>query len=693
MQNIDDTTNHLRCGLLDFQVGECHEDIPFDASEYVRKSAAAGFQELLFICKDAYGNAYYDSSLVKRNAAIRNDYIQQAVEAGRKYGVGIFAYFNVLLDDKVAEQYPAYRMVNSKGEQILAYNYYKSLCPNSPYLQIVKERLAELLHTHDIQGLFFDITYFQPDTCFCRYCCEKFEMEYGYPLSTDIQRNKKELKDWYEFRRKSRYNLLEELVKAVQSVKNIPITWNRSCGYRIGHIEIDRYASFLSTEFHAPQYLDGIIGTKWGHSRGKHCKITVPFELSGWGDWTLCPKNSMKAVFSTIIANGCGIYINHVPYPSGEFASTINENTLGEIKANFDEIKLIEPWLQNCASVPDIAVLYSLQTLRLFEWFNPSSSSTNANSTYDFYASIYGIVKMLLYGNRHFDILAEDSIQKRANEYNVIILPDAACLEDETLPVLREFVKNGGKLIATNFTSLYDNAGHRKDNFALSDLFGVDYEASSNYSVDYMYDFIQGIGGGVPDMPILVKDAEAKSLRVSMNQSAIKIATQIEPLFEASIDRHVYHQHAHPARRSAFPSIVINHVGKGQCLYFASQIFTSFFKTGSPWLKKIFLNSLDLIYKDPLIQVDAPTSVQVYLMQQHDKYILHLVNINDVKIDISMSSMESMIPIHNTVVNIRIDAKRVYTVPDMQELDFTSSDGRVQFTIDKIDVHKIIVIE
>ena len=74
--------HHLRSGLLDFQVGECHDNIPFKPEEYIRASADAGIKEIVLTCKDAYGNAYYDSTLIRRNSAIQDDYLLEATQAG-----------------------------------------------------------------------------------------------------------------------------------------------------------------------------------------------------------------------------------------------------------------------------------------------------------------------------------------------------------------------------------------------------------------------------------------------------------------------------------------------------------------------------------------------------------------------------------------------------------------------------------
>ncbi len=59
--------------------------------------------------------------------------------------------------------------------------------------------------------------------------------------------------------------------------------------------------------------------------------------------------------------------------------------------------------------------------------------------------------------------------------YKTLILPNIAALSDAQCDQLRAFVKNGGSLIATHETSLYDELGAPRKNFALADLFAVDF--------------------------------------------------------------------------------------------------------------------------------------------------------------------------------------------------------------------------
>ncbi|HOP10865.1 MAG TPA: alpha-L-fucosidase [Oscillospiraceae bacterium] len=675
---------NLRCGLLDFQVGECHDSIPFDPEEYVKASAEAGIQTLVFIGKDAYGCAFYDSDLVGRNASVKSDYLKQAIQAGKKYGVEIYTYFNVLLDDKLGEQFPQYRMINGSGEPVIAYDYYKILCPNSPYFEIAKERIADLLGRYEVQGIFLDITYFSPDTCHCRFCKERFERQYGYALPDKFERGTKELRDFNEFLLDSRIRLLEGLTQTIRKTRDVNIMWNGSGNPRMEN-EADEKADILSTEFHAPDFTDGLLRVKWACSRGKPVVMSTPYELGSWGDWSILPKESMETVVSMITANGGGCAVNHVPYPSGEFASSVNRSVQEYIKGTYGKVEALEPWLKNTESVSDIAVINSLASRKLSQW-----GRVYQNDSYPH--SLTGAVKMLLESGRHFDVLSEKTFCQNALGYHTAILAGAACLEQETAEAMRDFVKNGSVLIASGPVGLYREDGSRQDNLMLSDLLGVDDYGDSEFSVDYICDIDERISHDIPDSPILAHKANTKAVRVSLRENAVSGAVLAEPLFESSLSRHVYHQHAHPARRSGHPAVVVNQFGKGTCIYFAPEIFSSFHATGSPWLLKMVQNVLDS-YCRSTVRVEAPVCPHVSLRTQGGKWIVHLINVSGSRFDLSKSFLTQMIPMHDVKIRIAKKASKVYLVPEKIPLPFTVEGNETTVTIPVLESSRTIVIE
>lgn len=71
-----------------------------------------------------------------------------------------------------------------------------------------------------------------------------------------------------------------------------------------------------------------------------------------------------------------------------------------------------------------------------------------------------------------FEIIFDDNL-KNLSKYRVLVLPDQECLTDEQMGLIREYVKRGGGLVATEFTSLYTEWRQRRRDFGLGDLFAV----------------------------------------------------------------------------------------------------------------------------------------------------------------------------------------------------------------------------
>jgi hypothetical protein len=57
--------------------------------------------------------------------------------------------------------------------------------------------------------------------------------------------------------------------------------------------------------------------------------------------------------------------------------------------------------------------------------------------------------------------------------FRVLVLANEVCLSDEQCAMIRDFVREGGGLVATHETSLYDLEGRRRADFGLADVFGA----------------------------------------------------------------------------------------------------------------------------------------------------------------------------------------------------------------------------
>jgi hypothetical protein len=112
-------------------------------------------------------------------------------------------------------------------------------------------------------------------------------------------------------------------------------------------------------------------------------------------------------------------------------------------------------------AVADVAVLHSYATMA----FNNDRP----------YVSTFLFEQSLIQEKILFDIIFDDNL-KDLSKYKVLILADQECLSDEKLDLIRNFVNQGGGLVATGNTSLYTEWRQRKREPGLNDLFQFTFQ-------------------------------------------------------------------------------------------------------------------------------------------------------------------------------------------------------------------------
>ncbi len=112
---------------------------------------------------------------------------------------------------------------------------------------------------------------------------------------------------------------------------------------------------------------------------------------------------------------------------------------------------------------------------------------------YGYHDAFPGVLMMLLESNIPFRVLSENDLDY-LSDFEMIILPDFACMNESQAEKIREYVAGGGKIVAINETSLYTQYGSKRKDFLLSDVFGVNY---SNVQHEEIYENNYGNGKAV----------------------------------------------------------------------------------------------------------------------------------------------------------------------------------------------------
>ena len=118
---------------------------------------------------------------------------------------------------------------------------------------------------------------------------------------------------------------------------------------------------------------------------------------------------------------------------------------------NFDYYRQVE-------NLADVAVLYSYATMG----FNNDRPAV----------SFMLFTQALIQARVPFDIIYDEHLND-LSKYRVLVLADQECLDDSQMNLMRQYVRQGGGLVATEQTSLYTPWRQRRPDFGLKDLFQV----------------------------------------------------------------------------------------------------------------------------------------------------------------------------------------------------------------------------
>ena len=219
------------------------------------------------------------------------------------------------------------------------------------------------------------------------------------------------------------------------------------------------------------------------------------------------------------------------------------------------------------------------------------------------------------------DVIFDDYLNvEDLSKYKVVIFDNVACLSKAQCDAIRQYVQNGGTIIAMMETSLYDEWGNKRDNFELADLFGVDYKSTEDAvtrvlvphddELKAQFDrFITFVGRGTKVALRDGADAEllmARSPLASVNLLNVKV----DPI------------------DSDEPEIVRRRVGKGTVIYSASDLGDGYQRHKRRRVADL-VTALERRAAQPLVEFDGPArSVETRALWQDDNTIVvHIVNV------------------------------------------------------------------
>jgi hypothetical protein len=373
--------------------------------------------------------------------------------------------------------------------------------------------------------------------------------------------------------------------------------------------------------------------------------MTSRFHKS-WADFGgLKPYAALEYETSQAMAYGAGCSIGDQMHPRG----TLDPAAYDRIAKVYHRIEDREPWLVDAKPVAQIGVV----------------SPTNEA----------GVASMLGQLRHQFDFISPDA---DFGKYDLLILADAFPSRQR----LESFLETGGALLATGTSGLNSDGTE-----VLLPALGIEVHGPSRYTATYIR-FGPQIADGIPAMDHVMYN---RGYRVTTKPGAEVLAQVVEPYFERSSGKFCSHFQTPPDRLTEFAAAV----QRGRTAYIPWNIFADYAKHANlpcRWLVEKLLNRL---LPDPLLRVEAPSTLEATVTRQANRWIVHLLHCVPQRRADGLDIVEDILPLRDVKISLKITEKpgKVYLAPSRTPLDFAYENGRVNVTIPIVTGHEMVVLE
>jgi len=321
-------------------------------------------------------------------------------------------------------------------------------------------------------------------------------------------------------------------------------------------------------------------------------------------------------------------------------------------------------------------------------------------------------------------IWAETLTAEKLGRYDLAVLPDAKSLTQEQVQVIRDWVRQGGVLIATGTTSLFNHWGEQQENYALADVFGVNYQGHAGRSDPKRSDTFCFVSNLEPPRKVLGQTLDRADFRwrvhrevrpsVSLEPYGLAKASELLPQlpegFTCEYDMPLGHDKVEAreadvlaAWPSGAPALNVNSFGKGVCYFWtpiypglcyrpSEFVYTPHFFDFWPGVRELLaamaqggLNKIGASL--PVQALSCPKDVEITVRKQPKKrrWIVHLLNYD--------TNTDKIRGVSLIVRPPELKDARVFYPDTGATIGHFRSAGGVGFSVRDFTTHEMVVVK
>lgn len=548
----------------------------------------AGAECMMFYTQDHWGYAYYPSDVAVRHPHLDRDLFGTETALAHRLGMSVCAYYCLQFNNQSVIAHPDWGWVNEKGSPdrwVMGDRpYWYIACLDGPYRQYALRMIDEIFSRYEVDELFLDIFGIQfilyngsgrSPFCFCRYTEEAWNREHpGDPYREGFQTPEGWEARYRWHQKRTMTDMLDEILAAARKHRpNLVVSLNG--GPESFPDDVMQRVSFIYAE---------PITTHSGISAGSI--LMRGFGRPGYQAGTFSRQGYLDTYPGTIprvqtdaliVQNARTFFVGNAPVVSDLDGQGFSKRWFAVAKENWADVRNVDALLTGIQPVLSTAVLYSNSTRALLD---------AAKIPQDFRHSNVGAIETLTFAGRPVESLAELRLTpEELGKFEALVLPEVEVLSDIQAGVIRDWVKQGGTLVASFKCGLRDEKRNVRSNFALADVLGVDYNSEERkyaYTAegnlrpgDFTTTYIESAGHPLAKMlAVSTVGLSGSFVRMKRTTADEVMRYRLPVMVEDIPNNHWFNWGPPPpGTETAGAAVTYNRFGKGHAVYLGIPIF------------------------------------------------------------------------------------------------------------------------
>lgn len=646
---------------LDFHTSEHIEGVGEDFSrEDFRRALEVGrISSITVFAKCHHSNFYYPTAIGRRHPHLKPglDLLGEMIDVCHEMGVKAPVYYTVGWSSQDAAAHPEWLTRNRETGLPNHLNYdvaagpddpkpfvsWQNLCINNPAYQAqVFSEVEEICRRYAVDGFFFDIM-FNEDECVCDACQAGMRARGIDP--EDVAAAKR----YFIEERRSFCRRLNELVHRFHPEAE---TFYNGCDmYLPQYHEFDSHFELEDN----PQVWGGYdkmpVRAKYFSRKGRPYVAQSGKFHTSWGEYAgFKDPEALKYETAAMLAYGARCCLGDQVHPSGK----MDEQTYRNIGYAYEYVERIEPYAYDAEETTRLGIVLSN---------DPDTDQ--------------GLTRMLLDTHNDFEIILEGEDLSR---FDTVVVGSRTRLSLAECARLEAHVRAGKGLL------LMADGAVDEGKFALD--CGLDYLGKS--SCDYDYVHVRRFPDFGVQTPFLCYDT---AHRVRADDWDV-FADIREPYFNRTYGHYCSHQNTpYKLTPADYPAVC----RRGRVVYVAHDLSKIYFAWGSRYHRDLFAAALGLAAARPVMEIGNLPScgrARFTFQRSQRRYVLHLLYGAPIQRG-QVAVLEDFPTVEGVTASLEIaePVRRCRDGVTGEEIPFVQRNGRVELTVDRFRMHKLVVLE